>query len=98
MRSRRGAQVNLTSSASMRNIRLGLFSILLISLPVRLYCQSTFGRIVGKVQDPSGLLIPAVTVSVRNLNDNANRSTITNSDGEYQVAQSQTRFLRDNRF
>ncbi len=47
--------------------------------------QSTFGSIIGSVQDPSGAVIPGATVHVKNLNDNSQRDTVADSNGDYQV-------------
>lgn len=49
------------------------------------HAQSTFGSILGSVQDSSGAMIPGATVSVRNLNDNSVRDTTANGSGEFQV-------------
>ncbi len=47
--------------------------------------QSTFGTIVGTVQDPTGAVIPGAIVHARNLNDNSVRNITANESGEYQV-------------
>jgi len=47
--------------------------------------QSTFGSIIGTVQDPSGAVISGAQVHVTNLNDNSSRDAITNDNGEYLV-------------
>jgi len=47
--------------------------------------QSTFGTILGTVQDPSGAVIPGATVHIQNLDDNSSRETTANSSGEFQV-------------
>lgn len=49
------------------------------------YAQSTFGSILGAVQDPSGAVIPGAIVHVKNLNDNTARDARTNDSGEYLV-------------
>ena len=45
-------------------------------------CQSTFGSILGTVEDPSGAVIPDAVVRVKNLNDNSTQETRTNDQGE----------------
>ena len=49
------------------------------------YAQSTFGSILGAVQDPSGAVVPGAVVRVQNLNDNTTREARTNDAGEYLV-------------
>src|SRR6202167_3488726 len=48
------------------------------------YAQSTFGKVLGSVKDPSGSLIPMATVSLMNTGTSAEKSPITNSNGEYE--------------
>jgi Carboxypeptidase regulatory-like domain/TonB dependent receptor len=48
------------------------------------YAQSTFGKVLGTVKDPSGSLIPMANVSLMNTGTNAEHSAITNSDGAYE--------------
>src|SRR5580658_4952771 len=48
------------------------------------YGQSTFGTVLGTVKDPSGSLIPMATVSLMNTGTNAEKKTITNSNGAYE--------------
>lgn len=59
--------------------------MLLTNLPSNLNAQSTFGSIVGTVQDSSGAAVPGVAVTVKNLSDNTTRATISDGTGEYQV-------------
>ncbi|HTF66449.1 MAG TPA: carboxypeptidase-like regulatory domain-containing protein, partial [Edaphobacter sp.] len=47
--------------------------------------QSTFGSILGTVEDPSGAVISGAHVHVTNLNDNSSRDATTNDSGEYLV-------------
>jgi hypothetical protein len=58
---------------------------MLVNLPAGLRAQSTFGSIVGTVQDASESAMPGVAVKVKNLNDNTTRSTLTDDAGDYQV-------------
>src|SRR5580658_922542 len=48
------------------------------------YGQSTFGTVLGTVKDPSGSLIPMATVSLMNTGTDAEKKTITNSNGAYE--------------
>ncbi len=48
------------------------------------YAQSTFGKVLGTVKDPSGSVVPGVKVDLTNTGTNANRSTLSKSDGSYE--------------
>jgi Carboxypeptidase regulatory-like domain/TonB dependent receptor len=47
--------------------------------------QSVDGTLTGRVSDPSGALVPSVTVLVTNQFTNAQTSTVTNAEGEYRL-------------
>lgn len=49
------------------------------------FAQSTFGSIVGTVQDSSGAALPGVAIKARNLADNTTRATLTDNSGDYQI-------------
>src|SRR5262245_10045331 len=55
----------------------------LIGLPAQ--AQSTFGSIIGTVQDQTGAVLPGVTVDVTNLDTNAKRAVASNETGQYSV-------------
>jgi len=54
-------------------------------LSLLLDAQSTFGSIVGTVQDASGAAMPGVTLTVRNLDDNNTRAAVSDTAGAYQA-------------
>lgn len=62
------------------------------------HAQSTFGSVIGTVQDPSGAVVPGASVHVKNMNDNTTRETRTNDTGEYLVLNLKSRLLLDHRF
>ena len=66
----------------MRSIAV-LF-IFAVTLPV-LSAQTITGTIQGVVSDPSGALIPSVSITIRNVDTNQIRETITNEIGRYTV-------------
>jgi hypothetical protein len=68
-----------------KGTRFALSAAILGILCMNVRGQSTFGSIVGTVQDPSGATIANATVTVKNLNDNTTRGTVSNAAGEYQV-------------
>lgn len=61
------------------------FSCFCLAMPIVAWGQSTFGSIIGTVQDTSGASVPGVAVTATNLNDNSTRSALTDSAGEYQI-------------
>ena len=50
-----------------------------------LCAQSTFGSIVGLVEDPSGAAVPAATITARDAEENTTRSTASNDQGLYEL-------------
>ena len=50
-------------------------------LPNNGYAQSTFGDIRGTVRDPSGLALPQAVVTLHNVDENTNRSVISDDNG-----------------
>lgn len=61
-----------------------LTAILLVLCACNAVAQSTFGSIVGTVQDQSGAVIGQVPVVVRNLDENSTWTKIANEAGEFQ--------------
>src|SRR5580693_1188042 len=47
--------------------------------------QSTFGTVLGSVQDPSGSAVAGGVVTIRNTDTDARRSTLTDPNGNYNV-------------
>jgi hypothetical protein len=60
-----------------------LLFCLLFSIP--LFAQSSTGSISGGVTDDSGGALPGVTVTAQNAANGAERSTVTNTTGHYQI-------------
>ena len=52
--------------------------------PTNAGAQSTFGSIVGTVQDKSNSVIRAASVRLTNLDENTSRETLSNSQGTYE--------------
>src|SRR5277367_6263110 len=74
----------LHSPGARRWVRTGLLAIGLWASAGVAYCQSTFGTVLGTVQDPSGGVVPKAKVDLVNTGTNAVRSTETASNGSYQ--------------
>ena len=64
----------------MRKVSILVCFAFLLALPA--ICQ-TFGEITGTVKDPSGAAISGATITVTNINTNANRQSISNDAGVY---------------
>jgi hypothetical protein len=52
-------------------------------LPVIGYAQSTFGDLRGTVRDPNGLVVPVAQVTLHSVDENTNRSAVTDDTGGY---------------
>ena len=68
---------------------LGLLTIL--SIPA--FSQSTGGRILGRVADPTGAVLAGVKVTLTNEATGATRDTQTNASGDYTFRGSCARYL-----
>src|ERR1700734_473607 len=71
----------------MSFIRWTIAFCFLLSVAGLAFSQSTnSGDIRGTVTDPSGALLPGVSVTVTNLDTGAKKELVTNSDGLYDTA------------
>src|SRR5581483_10391630 len=69
--------------SSMRRL-LGWCSVLAVCLwSAAVFAQSTGGRILGKVSDPSGAILSGVKVTLVNDATAASRDVQTNDSGDY---------------
>jgi len=59
------------------------FLAALLVLSVAAYAQSDAGSITGFVKDPSGAVVPAAKVAIRNEATGVERQTTTNETGYY---------------
>lgn len=65
-----------------RRIVWALVACVLV-VAVNAYAQSTRATIVGTVKDPSGAVLPGVTVIAKNVDTGLTRNTVTNEVGDY---------------
>src|SRR5262245_14359578 len=70
----------------MRVRALVLAAALLASSGISAFAQTETGRILGTVTDPQARVVPGVTVSATNNGTGAVRSTVTDVDGKYVIA------------
>jgi hypothetical protein len=62
----------------------------ILALAVPLSAQTFRGSILGTVTDPNGAVIPEATVTAKNVGTGIERSTVTDSSGNYTLAELQT--------
>ena len=65
-------------------LRIFVVSLMAIVGSSNLVAQSTFGSIVGTVQDKSGSVIPGAKLTLTNLDENTTRETESNPQGSYE--------------
>ena len=68
-----------------RLIPLILGTLLLTVAPLAAQSQAINGSIEGVVKDPSGAVLPGVTVAIRSVDTGAARTVVTNNDGFYRA-------------
>src|SRR6476660_1318293 len=68
------------SNSAFLSVRL---SLLVCLLPATLFSQANTGRIFGSITDPSGALIPGVTVTITDVDRSVSRTVITDEAGAY---------------
>ena len=84
----------MTASHSVRHPSSPTFRFLLQFTPVLLICllflgsrnlqaQSTFGSIVGTVQDASGAVVPGAKVTLLNTGTSAQREVASDASGDF---------------
>ncbi len=88
-RLRHRMQARRAHVCSLPKSKIGILDLLLVVTVFVIFssvclAQSTFGSLIGTVQDPSGALIGGATVTAKNTNDNSVRETRANESGEYQ--------------
>ncbi len=59
--------------------------LLVVLFAASVSAQSTTGSIQGSIQDPQGGAIPGATVTIRNVDTQLLRTTVTNDSGNYDV-------------
>src|SRR5438045_1807331 len=63
----------------------GILIILVLGMATQGRAQVSAGAVLGTVSDPSGALIPGVTITVTNEGTTQSRQAITNETGTYRV-------------
>jgi len=74
----------LSRHMSVCGRNLGAFVLAAAALcAVSVHGQSTFGSILGTVQDGTGAVIPQAAITVHSLDEDSDRQTTSNSSGEF---------------
>src|SRR5437867_3813009 len=68
-----------------RRLAFLLVVFVTISMGRVVLAQTTTATLAGKIQDPSGAVVPGVKVSARNANTAATRETETDTAGRYSL-------------
>jgi carboxypeptidase family protein len=64
--------------------------VAMLALAVPISAQTFRGNILGTVTDPNGAVVPEATVTAKNVGTGIERSTVTDSSGNYTLAELQT--------
>src|SRR5437868_1173899 len=70
---------------TIRHFTICMVIVLTLGLSIHAHAQVSAGAILGTSTDPSGALIPGVTITVTNEGTNQSRQAITNESGSYRV-------------
>ncbi|HTF70754.1 MAG TPA: carboxypeptidase-like regulatory domain-containing protein, partial [Edaphobacter sp.] len=69
----------------MKNAVRFFYAVLFLFIPAGLIAQVTTTSIVGVVTDPTGAVIPGITVTATDVDRNQSKSAITGNSGEYRI-------------
>jgi hypothetical protein len=62
---------------------LALFALFVFTATLCARAQSTFGTILGTIQDSQGAVVPGATITAHSLDENEERTTTSGSGGEF---------------
>src|SRR5262245_38870169 len=57
--------------------------ILIWAFPTSGWCQGSLGGLTGRITDPSGAVVPEVSIKATNLDTGAELSVVSTTDGAY---------------
>ena len=80
---RRGPIAGSRSSSPIASIRASILLLLVLLCGRSTFAQSTFGGIVGTVQDNAGAMIPDALITAQSLDESDVRTTTSGSGGEF---------------
>lgn len=82
-----GSKPQTLKRSWLYSLLAGFAILLALAVPAHLQAQGITGSITGTVTDPSGAVIGGATVTIRQVETNALRSTTTSDAGTYTVTQ-----------
>jgi hypothetical protein len=68
-----------------RGSQIALTALIAVLIPLRTHAQIASASVNGTVRDGSGAVIPDVAVTIHNIDTNVDRTTSTNSQGQYNL-------------
>jgi len=68
----------------MKTVLLACLALFELFYATNAKAQSTFGNIVGVAQDSNSASVPGSTITIRNLDENSPRTTVSDSEGSFQ--------------
>src|ERR1700681_2971386 len=78
--------MNITRATTHHAFRACLFASVLALAHFNVQAQAPTGEIAGAAYDPTGALVPNVSITVRNAGTAFTRNVKTNQSGQYSVA------------
>lgn len=70
----------------MNRLRITLFAVLFILVPLAFSQTLTTGDIVGVITDTTGAVVPGATVTIKSVETNEVRTATSNGAGEYRIS------------
>ncbi len=68
------------------NFRKYPIAVCLFAFAAAAPAQSTFGNIVGTVQDQSHASVPGAAITIRNLDDNSVHTAVSSDNGSFEAS------------
>src|SRR5690242_3344397 len=82
----RGRNVLTRGDFRMNTYEEVVRTVVLGSLMVAIACAQSYSALIGRVVDPSGQVTPGAKILLENPDTRAERRTVTNIDGNYEIA------------
>jgi Carboxypeptidase regulatory-like domain len=67
----------------MNRLRISIFAVLFILVPLAFTQTMTTADVIGVITDTSGAVVPAATVTIKSLDSGETRTATSNAQGEY---------------
>jgi hypothetical protein len=70
----------------MNRLRITLFAVLFLLVPLAFSQTITTGDVIGVVKDTTGAVVPGATVTIKSVDSGETRTATTNDQGEYRFS------------